>query len=79
MLCNCVCVCLCMCLFLYILRTEYQNIRTTGKMRTFLGAEDILAGLCKFKGLFEGSDWVLRLGLEMVFGQDSDQEVSWDG
>lgn len=37
-------VCSCTCVFLY----------STGKGRTFLGREDILAGPQKFKGQFEG-------------------------
>lgn len=69
-LCACgVCECVCVCVFLYSLHTEYQNLHSTSKVRTFWGHEDILACPYNFKGLFAGWDMVLRLKLELGLGQ----------
>lgn len=43
----------CLCLFLHLLYTEYQNLHSTTKVRTFLGREYILAGPDNFKEQFE--------------------------
>lgn len=58
-----VCVCPCICY------TKHQNLHSTRKGRPFLGSEAFFAGPQNSKGLFEGSDLVLRLGLELGLGQ----------
>lgn len=37
----CVCVCAVMCMYLCLLHTEFQNFHSTGKVRTFLGSEEL--------------------------------------
>lgn len=59
---------MCACVFFYLLHIEYQNLHSTSKGRTFYRSEDILTGPCNFKGLSEGSDLVLRLGLKLGLG-----------
>lgn len=41
---------------------------STNRMGTFLESADILASHHKFKGLFEGSDVVLRVRLQLGLG-----------
>lgn len=59
---------MCVCVFLYMLHTDYQNLHSTSKGRTFLRSEDILTGPHIFKGLFEDPDVVLMLRLTLGFG-----------
>ena len=48
-----VCTCVCVFFFLYLPHTEYKNLYSTSKERTFLGSMDILAGLHNVKGVFK--------------------------
>lgn len=48
-----------LCVFLYLL--QIQNRHFIGKVRTFYGSEDILAGSHSFKGMFENLDLIYRL------------------
>lgn len=59
-----VCVCVCV---LILATYQYQSLHSRGKVWTFVGCEDIWAGLHSFKGLFEEEDLVLTLGLELNF------------
>lgn len=53
-------MCVCLCLL------HSGDTLLTYIVRTFLEREDILGCLHNVKGLFEGSDLVLRVGLELT-------------
>lgn len=61
-----VCVC---CVFFYVLHTEYQNIRSTGKVRTFFFKEVRTFWLvfAKLRDCFRVKTW-LGLGLALGLG-----------
>lgn len=54
----------CLC-FLVFPKHKYQNLQSTSEVRTFLGSKDIMSGLHNFKSLFEASNVVLTIGLEV--------------
>lgn len=56
----------CVCVFLYVLHIDYQSVHSTGKLRPFLGSEELMAGLAgiNVKGIFRVKTWlrnVIRL------------------
>lgn len=53
------------CAFLFLLQTEDHNANFIGKVRTYLGSEEIPTGSHN-NGLFEGSPLVLSYRLEML-------------
>lgn len=56
----CARVCVCVCVFLYVLYIDYQSILSPGKLKTFLGSEEIMAGLAgeKLKCIFRVKTWL---------------------
>lgn len=57
-----------MCVFLSTKTLYFLKINTTGKVRTFLRCEDILAGGHNFHGLFKGKDFKGYWGLLLLSG-----------
>lgn len=53
------------CAFLFLLQTEDHNTNFIGKVRTYLGSEEMPTGSHN-NGLFEGSPLVLSYRLEML-------------
>lgn len=59
-------MCVCERECLYLLHSEDQNKFLVNRVKALLESEDILDGPHNFKGLFEGSDLVLRVRLEWM-------------
>lgn len=50
----------CVCVFLHVLHIDYQRILSPGKLRPFLGSEEITAGVAgeNLKGIFRVKTWL---------------------